>query len=81
MMKIKAELGGRDVLIVGLSHANLDRLRRDGLSGYIKIDDKELGLNVDIWITAAETENVMLDAFQAGITEGTKLRIDKRLKS
>lgn len=81
MMKIKATLGGRDLLLLGLSHANLDRLREQGLSGKIVVDGKELGLAVDIWITAAEDENVMLRSFQAGITKGTKLHIDKRFKS
>jgi len=81
MMKIKAQVGDRELLVIGLSHANLDKLRRDGLQGKIVIDGKELGLDVDIWITAAETEAVMLRSFQDGITEGTKVHIDPRLKS
>jgi hypothetical protein len=82
MMKIKGtvpSLGG-EVVILGLSHANLDRLRADGLNGYIKIDGKELGLPCDIIITAAPTERDMLEAFSAGIKAGTKLHIDKRFK-
>ena len=35
----------------------------------------------EIWITAAETEQVMLQSFATGIKEGTKLRIDRRFKS
>lgn len=81
MMKLKATLGGREVLVLGLSHDNLDRLREQGLAGKIVIDGKELGLTVDIWITAAESEAVMLRSFQEGITAGTKVRIDPRLKS
>jgi hypothetical protein len=81
MMKIKARIGDRELLVLGLSHANLDRLRADGLGGKIVIDGKELGLDVDIWITAAADEGVMLRSFQDGITAGTKLHIDKRLKS
>lgn len=81
MMKIKATLGGRETLILGLSHANLDRLRADGLTAKILIDGREIGIGIDIWITAAEDEGVMIRAFQEGITEGTKVRIDKRLKS
>ena len=80
-MKIKATIGDRELLILGLSHANLDRLRRDGLTGKIVIDGRELGLNVDIWITAAENEQVMMRSFQEGITAGTKVHIDQRLKS
>jgi hypothetical protein len=81
MIKIKATIGDRELLVIGLSHANLDRLRSDGLTAKIAIDGKELGLNVDIWITAAADEGVMMRAFQEGITEGTKLHIDKRFKS
>lgn len=81
MMKIKAEINGRDLLVLGLSHANLDKLRADGLQGKIVVDGKELGLDVDIWITAAENEQVMLRAFQDGINAGTKVHIDQRLKS
>jgi hypothetical protein len=81
MMKIKATLGGRETLIIGLSHANLDKLRADGLTAKILIDGKELGIPIDVWITAAEDEGVMMRAFQEGITEGTKVHIDKRFKS
>jgi len=81
MMKIKATIGDRELLVLGLSHANLDRLRAQGLTGKIVVDGKELGLPVDIWITAAENEAVMLRSFQDGIQAGTKVHIDKRLKS
>ena len=81
MMKIKAQLGGRETLILGLSHANLDKLRADGLTGKIVIDGRQIGIGLDIWITAAEDEGVMMRAFQEGITEGTKVHIDERLKS
>lgn len=81
MMKIKATLSGREVLVLGLSHANLDRLRADGLKGYIKIDGKEIDIPFDILITAAEREAVMMRAFADGIGEGTKVHIDKRFKS
>lgn len=82
MMKIRAEvpsLGG-DVLIVGLSHANLDRLRQDGLNGHIRIDGKELGIAFDILLTAAPTERDMMRAFADGVSAGTKVHIDPRLK-
>lgn len=81
MMKIKAEIGGRNLLVLGLSHTNLDKLRADGLTGKIVVDGKELGLDVDIWITAAENERVMMESFQEGITASTKVHIDPRLKS
>jgi len=81
MMKVKAIIGQKSVIIFGLSWANLDQLRKDGLDGAIKIDGKQLGLSVDIWITAAPTERQMMDLFSAGIGPDTNLHIDKRLKS
>lgn len=80
-MKIKATLSGRETLILGLSHANLDKLRAQGLTGKIVIDGKEHGLDLDIWLTAAEDEGVMMRAFQEGITAGTKVHIDRKIKS
>lgn len=82
MMKIKYERDGRKVLLLGLSHGNLDRLRADGLTGYIKVagEDVELGA-IDILITAAATEQEMMRAFMDGVHAGTKLHIDPRLKS
>ena len=53
---------GRTVLLIGLSHKNLDRLKADGLKGYIPIRD--IGLPIDVLITAGSTE--------AEITEGLK---------
>lgn len=82
MMKIKTpNFRGKPAVVLGLSHANLDRLRADGLNGHIHIKGEELQIPFDIVITAAETEGVMLQAFQEGIQAGTKVAIDKRLKS
>lgn len=80
MIKIKTTLGDKRVLLLGLSHANLDRLKAQGLTGFIRVADPELELPVEIWITAAETEQVMIDAFKDGIRDGTKVRMDPRLK-
>lgn len=54
---IKARAG--NLLLLGLSHANLDRLRADGLNGAIRIKGKDIGLPIEIWITAAETEDAI----------------------
>ena len=81
MVKIKTIVDGRVVLLLGLSHANLDDLRATGLNGCVKVADPELEMPFEIWITAAETEQVMLQSFATGIKEGTKLRIDRRFKS
>lgn len=80
MMKLKGTFRGREMVVLGLSHANLDRLRADGLSGYIQISGDELGIAFDILITAAENERVMLEAFADGIVAGTILRISDKLK-
>jgi hypothetical protein len=77
MMKIKKG----NLILLGLSHANLDRLRADGLNGAIKIKGKDLGIDVDIFITAAETETEMLREFGSGIGPDTKVNIDKRFRS
>ena len=77
MMKLRT---GRTV-ILGLSHANLDRLRADGLQGAIRVLGKDIGADIDIFITAAETEQAMLEAFHDNIGPETKVNIDKRLKS
>ena len=81
MMKVKATIGDKPVVILGLSWANLDKLRLDDLDGAIKIDGKPLGLGADVWITAAPTEQQMMELFAAGVGPETVLHIDKRLKS
>ena len=80
MMKVKTEIRGRTTIVLGLSHANLDRLREHGLQGYMRIDGAELEIPLDILVTAAPDEAAMLAAFADGITEGTKLRIADKLK-
>ena len=81
MMKARGFFAGREVVILALSHANLDRLRADGLKGSIRIDGKEVGLPLDIHITAGETEAEIFKAFADSIGPETVLHIDKRLKS
>lgn len=70
-----------NLILLGLSHANLDRLRADGLKGGISIKGEELGVAVDIFITAAPTEAHMLDAIAIRIGPETQVRVDKKLKS
>lgn len=83
MMKAKMFIDGKTVVVIGLSHANLDQLRADGLNGHIEIKGEDLDIagGLRIMITAASDEQEMLRAFEKGIREGTKLRIDPRLKS
>jgi hypothetical protein len=70
-----------NMIVLGLSHANLDRLRAEGIKAAIKIDGKELGIDVDIFITAGETEAVMFQQFERGIGPNTKIKIEKGFTS
>lgn len=72
---------GRKYLVIGLSHRNLDRLRADGLKGFIKIEGKEMDLPIDILITAAETEAVITHALGDLIGPDTKVHMSEKLKS
>lgn len=81
MLKAKATIGGREVLILGLSHANLDKLREQGLRGRIEIKAEDIDIPFDIIITAAPTEQHMIEAFQSGIGADTKVHISDKLKS
>ncbi len=70
-----------NLVLLGLSHANLDRLRAEGLKGGIRIQGAELGIDVDIIITAAPTEAHMLDAIAEQIGPSTRVHIDQKMKS
>jgi hypothetical protein len=71
---------GRSYLLVGLSHANLDRLRADGTSGFIKIVGAEMGLPVDVIITAGETEASLASDLAELIGPDTKVHVSEKLK-
>lgn len=73
---------GKDVLLIGLSHANLDRLRADGLNGGIRIEATD-DWPVTIFITAGTTEREIADAMIGADLIGpeTKVTIDPKLKS
>ena len=77
MIKIRKDR----VVLLGLSHANLDRLRADGLDGFIRIAGEELGIDITILITAGETEQAMLEHFASSVGPDTKVTIDPRFKS
>lgn len=87
MMKLRASGAGGDVLILALSHANLDRLREQGLGGMILVSGAEVGIRgeagqtLDVIITAAKDEAAMLEAFKDGIGPGTILHVSEKLKS
>jgi hypothetical protein len=61
---IKAVCKGADgvtFVLLGLSFKNLDRLREQQLDGFIKIVGKDIGVPVDIIITAGETEQALAE--------------------
>lgn len=73
------EKSGDNTLLIGLSHANLTRLREQGLAGFVKIDlDKPVH---KVLVTAASTELEMMASLQEFIGPNTELTIDPKLKS
>lgn len=76
---ITARIG--NAILIGLSHANLDKLRADGTKGYIRVAGADIASPIDIIITAAPTEAHLLEAMSDMIGPDTKVRIDERLKS
>ena len=55
MIQASADLrGGRKLLIIGLSHGNLDAFRAG--KGFIKVEGKRHGMAVDVLIFSGETE-------------------------
>lgn len=81
MLKARLSKDGTEVILLGLSFANLDRLRADALDGFIWIDGKAMGISCDIIITAGETEQEMMRTFAKFIGPETKVHIDDRFKS
>lgn len=73
---------GRQILLIGLSHRNLDKLRADGLKGHVKINGDEVGIaGWDLMITAGESEAAIAHALQEFIGPETKVHVDEKLKS
>jgi hypothetical protein len=81
MLKGVVTLNDVKILMVGLSFQNLDKLRAEPLDGFIKIVGKDIGLPIDIWIFAGETESHLYDFVQGGIDEHTIVHISDKLKS
>jgi len=82
VVKISAKgKDGRMVVVLGLSYRNLDKLRADGLNGFIKVQGHELGIDCDVLITSAETEAAIAEAFKDMIGPQTDVRISDKLKS
>lgn len=83
MIKVfgKGRNGGRDVLILGLSFANLDKFREHPRDTFIRIDGKLFGLSADILLFSGETEQLLTDVVADLIGPSTKVDISDKLKS
>lgn len=67
---------GRSTLVCGLSHINLDRLRE---GKPIKIDGAAIGLPIDLFIFAGETEQTMARELSEFVGPETQTSIDKKV--
>lgn len=72
---------GRDLLVLGLSFGNLQRFREQPRDTFIKIDGKELGLEVDVLIFSCETEAKGAEVIEEWISPATKVTVSPKLKS
>lgn len=81
MIKARGSLRGREVLILGLSFANLDKLRAEVGNGYIEVSGKQVGLPIDIHIIAGETEAHIVQQLSGGMDENTVVVTEPRLKN
>jgi hypothetical protein len=80
MIKAKATgPDGRQIVVLGLTFADLDKLRAHPLDDHIRINGKEMGLPVDIMIFAGKSEAHCVSIL--AIDADTKVHIDPRLKS
>lgn len=62
MVKAKAHLNGKEVLVLGLSFGNLDKFKSEPLDTFILIDGKEFGIPLDIMIVSGKTEDEIVGA-------------------
>jgi hypothetical protein len=81
MLKAKATLNGRTMLMLGLSFKNLDKFRAEAGDTYIKIDGKEMGLPIDVLLFSGETEAHLAQLVEKGIGPDTIVHTDPKLKS
>ena len=79
MIKAVANLNdGTQLLVIGLSHTNLDRLRE---GKPIHFRGALLGLLVDVMVFAGETEASMTYELESLIGPETRVSTDGRLKN
>jgi hypothetical protein len=72
---------GRTIMVLGLSFANLDRLRANPGDDYMKVKGADVGLpEVDIVLFAGETEAHLAETLRSLISAQTKVTTSDRLK-
>lgn len=81
MIKARGSINGHDTIFLGLSFANLAKLKANPLDDHILIKGKDLSLPFDIIITAGETEAAIAHMIEPLIGPHTKVHVDDKLKS
>jgi hypothetical protein len=81
MLKAIATVGDKEILVIGLSYGNLNKLLAEPGDTFIKIDGKEMGISMDILIFSGKTEAHMMEIMKETIGPDTKVNIDPKLKS
>ena len=71
---------GKTILVLGLSFANLDRMRAHPGDDHITIKGEDVGLPVDVMLFAGETEAHLAQTLQSMIGPQTKVTTSDRLK-
>lgn len=80
MIKAKGEIDGRPVLLLGLSHRNLDILRQYGHRRAIHINKEDIDIPFDIHIIAGKDEAELGDLIAPLLTPDAKIHVSDRLK-
>lgn len=81
---IKAIAHGKDgttIVVLGLSFANLDRMRASPGDDYMKVKGADIGLPIDILLFADETEAHLAQKIQSLIGPQTKVTTSDKLKN
>lgn len=81
MIKMRGNIDGGEVLILGLSQENLDRMRADWPDGGIRVKGAEVGLPCDVYIVAAPTDEVLFQQFKHLVGPDTKVHVSPKLKN
>jgi hypothetical protein len=81
MLKAIAKIDDKDLLVLGLSFGNLNKFLAKPGDTFIKIDGKEMGINMDIIIFSGRTEAHLVEIMKDTIGPDTKVNIDSKLKS